>query len=231
MANARRPEYGYGLTIWNSRDGSEVLVGRDAARRAARRRLRRLVPRDNGAVAAVYRDDFRVPVSHKGQNFGTKASRPAHGLEPQFEGLAVDQRNGVLYAGQEDVGIWRSPLAKATRAEPRCSSRPRLRKSSIRRSRAYARDVEGLHGLWRGRQRLSDRIEPGQRAWRPAVTRQPFDELRGVLAGRARIDLSAVPHGAGEGRIDAVQESDERRGRLVRPAGLRKAPVLHPRRR
>jgi 3-phytase len=32
------------------------------------------------------------------------------GVLPQFEGVAVDQRSGVLYAAQEDVGLWRLRL-------------------------------------------------------------------------------------------------------------------------
>jgi len=32
------------------------------------------------------------------------------GVAPQLEGLAVDQRTGVLYAAQEDVGLWRVQL-------------------------------------------------------------------------------------------------------------------------
>jgi 3-phytase len=32
------------------------------------------------------------------------------GVLPQLEGLSVDQRNGVLYAAQEDVGVWRVQL-------------------------------------------------------------------------------------------------------------------------
>jgi 3-phytase len=38
------------------------------------------------------------------------------GVLPQLEGLAVDQRTGVLYAAQEDVGLWRIqlPLGSST---------------------------------------------------------------------------------------------------------------------
>jgi 3-phytase len=32
------------------------------------------------------------------------------GVLPQLEGVSVDQRNGVLYAAQEDVGLWRIQL-------------------------------------------------------------------------------------------------------------------------
>lgn len=41
------------------------------------------------------------------------------GVLPQLEGVSVDQRNGVLYATQEDVGLWRIQL-------PLGSSAPKL---------------------------------------------------------------------------------------------------------
>jgi 3-phytase len=44
------------------------------------------------------------------------------GLEPHLEGLTVDQRSGVLYAAQEDVGLWRLQLPFGT-AEPRLIDR------------------------------------------------------------------------------------------------------------
>ena len=41
------------------------------------------------------------------------------GIGPQLEGVSVDQRTGILYAAQEDVGLWRIGL-------PLGSSEPRL---------------------------------------------------------------------------------------------------------
>ncbi|MEV7226920.1 phytase [Polymorphospora sp. NPDC051019] len=40
------------------------------------------------------------------------------GVLPQFEGVAVDQRSGVLYAAQEDVGLWRLPLPLGSGGRP-----------------------------------------------------------------------------------------------------------------
>ncbi|HKE76221.1 MAG TPA: phytase [Acidimicrobiales bacterium] len=37
------------------------------------------------------------------------------GVRPQLEGTAVDQRNGALYAAQEDVGVWRIQLPLGSR--------------------------------------------------------------------------------------------------------------------
>ncbi|MDW4574032.1 phytase [Microbacterium sp. M3] len=46
------------------------------------------------------------------------------GVLPQLEGLSVDQRTGVLYAGQEDVGLWRLQLPIGS-GEPRLIDRVR----------------------------------------------------------------------------------------------------------
>jgi 3-phytase len=44
------------------------------------------------------------------------------GIEPQLEGVSVDQRTDVLYAAQEDVGLWRVPLPLGS-GEPRLVDR------------------------------------------------------------------------------------------------------------
>jgi 3-phytase len=45
------------------------------------------------------------------------------GVLPQLEGVAVDQLTGVLYAAQEDVGLWRIRLPLGTGAPPRLIDR------------------------------------------------------------------------------------------------------------
>ena len=40
------------------------------------------------------------------------------GERPQLEGMVVDQVSDVLYAAQEDVGIWRIPLSRAGFGQP-----------------------------------------------------------------------------------------------------------------
>jgi 3-phytase len=54
------------------------------------------------------------------------------GVLPQFEGLSVDQRTDVLYAAQEDVGLWRIDL-------PLGSSTPKL----VDRVSDF-----GIHDVW-----------------------------------------------------------------------------------
>ena len=55
--------------------------------------------------------DWRFPYTYKGQSLRQEHDQDAsRDWSPQFEGLVVDQRSGILYAGQEDVGLWRIDL-------------------------------------------------------------------------------------------------------------------------
>ena len=47
------------------------------------------------------------------------------GERPQLEGMVVDQISDVLYAAQEDVGIWRIPLTRAGFGQPALVDRVR----------------------------------------------------------------------------------------------------------
>jgi 3-phytase len=46
----------------------------------------------------------------------TPCAEPGEG--PQVEGMVVDRTNGVLYAAQEDVGVWRIPLSRKGFGQP-----------------------------------------------------------------------------------------------------------------
>ncbi|MGP2436255.1 phytase [Streptomyces sp. JW3] len=96
----------YGLATWTDRSTgrSYALVSRRERTTLA---LLELIPAAAGRVG--YREvrtldlpsAFRLPD-------GTSWSPCAEpGELPQVEGMVVDPANGVLYAGQEDVGIWR----------------------------------------------------------------------------------------------------------------------------
>ncbi|WP_328876463.1 phytase [Streptomyces sp. NBC_00287] len=96
----------YGLATWTDRATSRsyALVSRRETTSVA---LLELLPGRNGTVG--YRkirtidlpSAFRLP---DGTSW-TPCLEP--GELPQIEGMVVDPANGVLYAGQEDVGIWR----------------------------------------------------------------------------------------------------------------------------
>lgn len=96
----------YGLATWTDRRSgrSYALVSQRERTRLA---LLELTPKSDGTVG--YRKvrtlelpaDFRLP---NGTSW-TPCGEP--GELPQVEGMVVDPATGTLYAGQEDVGIWR----------------------------------------------------------------------------------------------------------------------------
>lgn len=203
----------YGLTTWNRRGGGEVLAV-VTQRGKARVGLFRLVPRGKGTVEAVYAYDFRTPVTHDGQDLRTENENdPLKDWSPQFEGLAVDQRNGVLYAGQEDVGVWRYPLAKGEGAEPRLvyETRGSAKSSFDNRDSVISRDVEGLC-IYYGEDDQGYLIassQGGAHGDQPAPD-APYDDSFAVFKLAGAKDPSLVGSfrvGKTKG-IDATQESD-----------------------
>jgi 3-phytase len=95
----------YGLAVWADPAGGApwVVVSR---RHETRLGLFRLTPAEDGVS---YRPVARVDLP---ATFGdwTPCAEPGEG--PQVEGMVVDRADGVLYAAQEDVGIWRIPLSR-----------------------------------------------------------------------------------------------------------------------
>ena len=111
------------------------------------------------------------------------------GVLPQFEGVAVDQRSGVLYAAQEDVGLWRLQLPLGPRSEPTLVDRvtdfgihdvydeeseectpvdPDVKGFGGTSLTADAEGVDIYYG--HGRDRVRDRVEPGRRHASPCTT-------------------------------------------------------------
>lgn len=106
----------YGLSVWQPRPGvSYAVVTQEGATTLA---TARIVER-NGRLG--YADIRRqtMPATFPLPDGSTWKPCDEPGALPHFEGLAVDQRSGVLYAAQEDVGLWRLPL-------PLGSSKPTL---------------------------------------------------------------------------------------------------------
>jgi 3-phytase len=95
----------YGLAAWydHADRATYVLVSRRETTRVA---LLRVEPRGGKFSYRVVRTldlpgDFALPDGTRWQ----PCDEPGAG--PQVEGMVVDNRTGTLYAGQEDVGIWR----------------------------------------------------------------------------------------------------------------------------
>jgi 3-phytase len=98
----------YGLATWTDR-----ASGRTYALVSQRERttiaLLELTPTAGGKVGYRKVRTLALPSSFRLPD-GTSWSPCAEpGELPQVEGMVVDPANGTLYAGQEDIGIWRVP--------------------------------------------------------------------------------------------------------------------------
>ncbi|MDQ0792781.1 3-phytase [Streptomyces sp. B1I3] len=100
----------YGLAAWQDRatGRSYALVSR---RNTTELALLELRPTASGTVGYRVVRKLALPSSFRlpdGTSW-TPCGEPGEG--PQVEGMVVDPADGTLYAGQEDVGIWRIPAA------------------------------------------------------------------------------------------------------------------------
>ncbi|WP_407690778.1 phytase [Saccharothrix syringae] len=91
-----------------------VTSRRDETRLA----LLHVVPTAGGTVGTAVAATLDLPSSFPLPGGGTWAPCGEPGEGPQLEGMVVDSRYGVLYAAQEDVGVWRVPLRASGFGEP-----------------------------------------------------------------------------------------------------------------
>ncbi|MGH1562763.1 phytase [Mumia sp. DW29H23] len=87
--------------------------------------LFRLVVTAEGTVSYAPVDDLALPSTFRRDEGGTWTPCGEPGEDPQVEGMVVDVRNDVLYAAQEDVGIWRIPLGRKALGTPTLVERVR----------------------------------------------------------------------------------------------------------
>ena len=112
LFSADRDEVGddhtaYGLAVWQPTDGATVtVVTREGTTTVATAEL----TVEDGRVGYQRIDAFDFPASFPLPDGTTWQPCEEPGVLPQLEGLSVDQRTGVLYAAQEDVGLWRLQL-------------------------------------------------------------------------------------------------------------------------
>ncbi|MGW1884185.1 phytase [Streptomyces sp. NPDC001970] len=96
----------YGLATW-----TDPATGRAYALASRRNRtgvaLLELVPTPAGTVTYRKIRTIELPSAFRLPNGTSWTPCAEPGELPQVEGMVVDPANGVLYAGQEDVGIWR----------------------------------------------------------------------------------------------------------------------------
>lgn len=201
----------YGLALWHDRDDGHLLAA-VTQRGKARLGLFRLRARFDGKVAVDFLRDFRFPLFHNDQDLRVEnEDDPLPDWSPQFEGLVVDQRSGVLYAGQEDVGIWRVDLKNGKAdAKPFYETRGSRRSTFFEPKSRISRDVEGLCIYYGpGLTRYLIASSQGNAHGNAPTPDAPFDDSFVVFTLRP-----AMPQLLGSfrvrksGPIDAVQESD-----------------------
>ena len=172
----------------------------------------RLRARADGKVAVVFVHDWLFPDTHDGRDLRAESEDdPLRDWSPQFEGLTVDQRSGILYAGQEDVGIWRVDLTTGKAdAKPFYETRGSQLSSFHESKSVISRDVEGLciyYGPGRSGYLLAS--SQGNAHGDAPTPDAPWDDSFAVFELH-----SGTPKPLGSFRvrpskpIDAVQESD-----------------------
>ncbi|WP_425308953.1 phytase [Ammonicoccus fulvus] len=99
----------YGLAVWQPRNGNEAyaVVTQEGRTNLA---VARIVGNADGTVGYEVERTITMPGQFVLPDGTTWIPCEEPGVEPQFEGVTVDNRSGILYAAQEDVGLWRIDL-------------------------------------------------------------------------------------------------------------------------
>ncbi|MYS07419.1 phytase [Streptomyces sp. SID6041] len=96
----------YGLATWTDPASGKAFALVSRRERTAVTLLE-LLPAAGGKVTYRTVRTLELPASFRLPNGTSWAPCGEPGELPQIEGMVVDPANGILYAGQEDVGIWR----------------------------------------------------------------------------------------------------------------------------
>lgn len=200
----------YGLAAWTDRDSGLTWVA-GTQRHQPLVGLFTLQALPEGKVGAKFERSVVVPGTYKGQDLFQEAEdEPLKDWSPQFEGSVVDATTGILYAGQEDVGIWRIDI-RNPQAAPQLvyETRGSTESSFTAGESVIARDVEGLtiyYGENGTRYLLAS--SQGQAHGDAVAADAPYDDSFAVFS----IGDSLKPEGsfriAARDGVDAVQESD-----------------------
>ena len=102
----------YGVAVWQPRRGAiYAVITQEGATSIATARI----DEQGGKLGYADVERLEMPGSFPLPDGTTWTPCEEPGVRPQLEGVAVDQRNGVLYATQEDVGLWRIQLPLGSR--------------------------------------------------------------------------------------------------------------------
>lgn len=107
----------YGLAVHRDRQSGRSFA---YVSQRSRTKIAQVELLDAGNGRVVYRkvQELTLPRNFRLPNGTTWTPCEDPGDQPQVEGMVVDQERGILYAGQEDVGIWKMGLQLNT-AVPR----------------------------------------------------------------------------------------------------------------
>lgn len=110
----------YGLAVWQPKFGETyAVVTQEGATTIATARIVEI----GGRLGYTSVEKVTMPSAFPLPDGSTWFPCEEPGVLPQFEGVAVDQRSGVLYAAQEDVGLWRLQLPLNSGAVPQLIDR------------------------------------------------------------------------------------------------------------
>jgi len=97
----------YGLAVYQSHRGeSYAVVTQEDATTIGTARIVEI----DGELGYTDVETLTMPSTFTLPDGSTWSPCDESGLRPHFEGVAVDQRSGVVYTAQEDVGLWRLRL-------------------------------------------------------------------------------------------------------------------------
>ncbi|WP_416904538.1 phytase [Micromonospora echinospora] len=112
----------YGLAVWQPRRGETyAVVTQEGATTIATARIVEI----GGKLGYTDVRQLSMPSSFRLPDGTTWVPCEEPGVLPQLEGVAVDQSSGVLYAAQEDVGLWRLQLPLGSGSQPQLIDRVR----------------------------------------------------------------------------------------------------------
>lgn len=121
---------GYGITLWRDQSTDRLYALVNQRREAVVSRFELTAVSDGFKSTLV--DTWNFPTTFQGTGLTAGSRR-------QFEGMVVDQQTGMLFAAQEDVGIWRVNLRTGV-----ADATPILRSKEFDPSSPLVSDVEGL---------------------------------------------------------------------------------------
>ncbi len=120
----------YGVTLWRDAGADKLYALVNQRREAVVSQFELTATNDGFKTTLV--NTWNFPTTFQGKALDAGSRR-------QFEGMVVDQQTGMLYAAQEDVGIWRVNLLSCV-----ADTAPLVRSKEFDGNSPLTSDIEGL---------------------------------------------------------------------------------------